>query len=54
MQLLGQRENLLAWARAKGDQGLDHYRRSKNVRSIDGLPSDLGAEIDDRIDKKPD
>lgn len=54
MQLLGQRENLLAWARAKGDEGLDHYRRAKNVRSIDGLPSDFGAGIDEDADEKAD
>lgn len=54
MQLLGQRENLLAWASAKGDEGLNDYRRAKNARSIDGLPSDFGAELADEIDEKPD
>lgn len=50
MQLLDQREQLLQWARAKGEQGLDLYRRSKNVRSLDGLASDLGAELDAAAD----
>jgi len=52
MQLINQRENLLAWARAKGDEGLDRYRRTNNVRSIDGLPSDFGAEVDEEVNTK--
>lgn len=52
MQLLGQRENLLVWARAKGDAGLDRYRRTNNARSIDGLPSDFGAEVGEKAGEK--
>jgi hypothetical protein len=38
MDLVGDRERLLDWARAKGDDGLAEYRVSKNAQSIDGLP----------------
>ena len=32
---------LTRWAKAKGPEGLDTYRRKKNVRSLDGLPTGL-------------
>jgi hypothetical protein len=38
MDLVGDRERLLDWARAKGDDGLAEYRVSKNALSIDGMP----------------
>lgn len=34
-----QRETLLNWAKKKGSAGLADYRRRKNMRSIDGLPT---------------
>lgn len=34
----GEREQLIAWARKKGPDGLEAYKREKNRRSIDGLP----------------
>jgi hypothetical protein len=34
----GEREQLLAWARKKGPEGLKTYREEKNRRSLDGLP----------------
>jgi predicted pyridoxine 5'-phosphate oxidase superfamily flavin-nucleotide-binding protein len=37
-QYEGEREQLLAWARNRGAEGLKEYRRAKNLRSIDGLP----------------
>ena len=42
MDLVGDRERLLDWARAKGDDGLTNYWKSKNAVSIDGIPG-LGA-----------
>ena len=39
MALEGEREQLVKWARKKGDAGLDEYRRTRNDRSIDGLPA---------------
>jgi hypothetical protein len=34
----GEREQLAAWARKKGPEGLQAYREQKNANSIDGLP----------------
>jgi pyridoxamine 5'-phosphate oxidase-like protein len=34
----GEREQLFAWARKKGPEGLREYRQQKNRRSLDGLP----------------
>ena len=34
----GEREQLNAWARKQGPEGLKAYRERKNQRSIDGLP----------------
>ena len=39
MTLEGDREQLVKWARKKGDAGLEEYRRTRNARSIDGLPA---------------
>src|SRR4051812_16831954 len=38
MDAVGDRDRLLDWARAKGDDGLVAYRESKNATSIDALP----------------
>jgi hypothetical protein len=38
MDLVSDRDRLLDWANAKGDDGLADYRASKNARSIDDLP----------------
>lgn len=43
MEYVGQRDTLPRWAEAKGDDGLVAYRQQKNVRSIDDLPTPLGA-----------
>ncbi len=37
----GERPSLDNWARSKGEDGLDAYRREKNRVSIDGLPTGL-------------
>jgi hypothetical protein len=37
-QYEGEREQLHAWARHRGAEGLKAYRQEKNRRSIDGLP----------------
>ena len=42
MDLVEDRERLIEWAQAKGDDGLPAYWESKNAVSIDGLPG-LGA-----------
>jgi len=38
MDLVSDRDRLIDWARAKGDEGLVEYRASKNALSIDGRP----------------
>jgi hypothetical protein len=35
----GERPSLDNWARSKGEEGLETYRREKNMVSIDGLPT---------------
>src|SRR5436190_3946044 len=42
MDLVSDRDRLLEWARAKGDNGLAEYRASKNAVSIDSLPGLAG------------
>jgi Pyridoxamine 5'-phosphate oxidase len=37
----GERPSLDNWSRSKGEDGLEAYRREKNVASIDGLPTGL-------------
>jgi hypothetical protein len=37
----GERDTLDRWAAAKGEPGMEAYRRKENVRSIDGLPTGL-------------
>ena len=39
MELVGQRDMLFEWARKKGPEGIAQYQRTKNARSIDGLPA---------------
>jgi hypothetical protein len=41
LDFVGDRAQLIEWAEKKGADGLDAYRREKNVRSIDGLPTPL-------------
>ncbi len=38
MDLVGDRDRLIEWAKAKGDDGLVAYRASKNAASVDDLP----------------
>lgn len=40
----GERDTLIRWAEKKGPAGLESYRREKNLRSIDGLPTGLMDE----------
>jgi hypothetical protein len=43
-EYVGERDQLIRWAESKGEEGLDDYRRQKNARSIDGLPTGLFEE----------
>src|SRR5882757_847604 len=38
---VAERPTLTRWAEAKGEAGLEEYRRSKNALSIDGLPTGI-------------
>jgi hypothetical protein len=42
-QGMAERPRLVGWCTKLGEDGLADYRRRKNVRSIDGLPSDTVA-----------
>ena len=44
MQLHSQRSTLIEWARKKGSQALVEYQRTKNSRSIDGLPTPIAEK----------
>ena len=44
METAGQRDTLLRWAENRGPEGLADYRRTRNGRSIDGLPSHFSEE----------
>jgi hypothetical protein len=41
---VAERDQLTRWAEAKGEAGLDEYRRQKNDRSLDGLPTGMFEE----------
>lgn len=43
MDLVEDRDTLDRWARNRGPDGLDEYRRQKNVTSIDGLTAPIVA-----------
>lgn len=46
---VGQRDTLLKWNAAKGEERLEEYRRELNAYSIDGLPTPIGerASVDE-------
>ncbi len=41
MELVAERQTLVKWAEGKGDEGLADYRSTKNMVSIDGMPTGL-------------
>lgn len=42
---VGEREEHFTWADKKGSMGLFQYMKDNNVKSIDGLPTDLGLKL---------
>lgn len=46
LEVVGQRDTLLRWAESRGPEGLVDYRRRKNGRSIDGLPTHFSSDAD--------
>ncbi len=49
MSYEGERDTLQRWAAQKGEAGLEEYRRNKNEKSIDGLPTPLGLRGKDSM-----
>ena len=45
MELVKERDTLLRWSEAKGEDGLVNYRREKNEYSIDGLPAPILQDV---------
>jgi hypothetical protein len=43
-ELRGERSQLLEWAAAKGDEGIQDYWQEKNRVSIDGLPTGVAGD----------
>jgi hypothetical protein len=43
-EYIGERSTLQRWAQQKGNAGLEEYRRQKNARSLDGMPTGLAEE----------
>jgi hypothetical protein len=41
----GERDVHFEWAEKKGAEGLNQYIRDKNLKSLDGLPTNLGLKI---------
>ena len=41
----GERNTLIDWAEKQGEDGLKEYRRRKNSKSMDGLPTPIGMEL---------
>lgn len=41
----GEREIMFEWAEKKGVDGIEKYKREKNVSSIDGMPTALAQEV---------
>lgn len=39
MDMVGERETMRNWADKKGEQGVEDYKNTKNLTSIDGLPT---------------
>ena len=46
MEYVGQRDTLIRWVEAKGEQALTAYQSDKNTRSIDGLPTPLAEYLE--------
>lgn len=40
-----ERESLVKWAETQGEEKMETYRATKNVKSVDGLPAPLAAGV---------
>ena len=43
-EYVGERQIMFDWAEKKGEEGLSDYIRQKNLKSLDGLPTDYGLQ----------
>jgi pyridoxamine 5'-phosphate oxidase-like protein len=41
----GERDHAIKWAENKGEDGLEEYKKEKNMTSIDGLPTPIAAKL---------
>jgi hypothetical protein len=41
----GERDHAIKWAENKGEEGLEEYKKEKNIVSIDGLPTPIAAKL---------
>jgi hypothetical protein len=41
----GERDHAIKWAENKGEEGLEEYKKEKNMVSIDGLPTPIAAKV---------
>jgi hypothetical protein len=44
-EYVGERDQLIRWAQVRGEAALEEYRRQKNTRSIDGLPTGIEESV---------
>jgi hypothetical protein len=42
---VGERDKHFEWAEKKGEEGLIEYVKEKNLKSLDGLPTDIGLKM---------
>ncbi len=40
-----ERDHIIKWAENKGEEGLEEYKKEKNLQSMDGLPTALSKSI---------
>lgn len=41
----GERDHTYKWATVKGEEGMINYRKEKNLKSLDGLPTPMAEKI---------
>jgi hypothetical protein len=44
-EYLGERDHAIKWAEKKGENGLEEYKKEKNIVSMDGLPTPIASKF---------
>jgi hypothetical protein len=44
-EYLGERDHAIKWAEKKGEDGLEEYKKEKNIVSMDGLPTPIASKF---------